>query len=51
MMEKLENASYKIVKIKIDTTLWIGQVAVPLNLEVQSSKPLNLEPYKNTCAK
>lgn len=49
MVEKLENASSKIVKIKIDTdtTLWIGQVAV----RIQSSKSLNLEPYKNTRAK
>ena len=46
-MEKLENASNKIVKIKIDTTLWIGQVAV----RIQSSKPLNIEPYQNTRAK
>lgn len=47
MVEKLENASSKIVKIKIDTALWIGQVAV----RIQSSKSLNLEPYKNTRAK
>lgn len=42
MVEKLENAFNKIVKINIDTRLWIGQVAV----RIQSSKPLKLEPYK-----
>lgn len=34
MVEKLGNASNKIVKIKIDITLWIGQVAI----RIQSSE-------------
>lgn len=39
MEEKLEHASNMIAKIKIDTPLWIRQVAT----RIQSSKPLNLE--------